>query len=164
MNEVTDEAAMDAGVEPPPAVHQPVQMTGFTLLLAGFFLAMANFMAVLDTTIANVALPHIAGSLAASPNEGTSVITFFAVAEAITIPLTGWLAQRFGTVKVFFVSMASFGICSALCGIAPSLNMLIFFRILQGLAAGPMMPLSQALLLRIVTPAQRAMATAPPFP
>ncbi len=82
------------------------------------------------------------------------------VAEAITIPLTGWLAQRFGTVKVFFVSMAAFGVCSALCGLATSLNALIFFRILQGLAAGPMMPLSQALLLRIVTPAQRAMATA----
>ncbi len=160
MNDLTDEAAMDAGVEPVASRREPEQLTGIVLLMAGFFLAMANFMAVLDTTIANVALPHIAGTMAASPNEGTSVITFFAVAEAITIPLTGWLAARFGTVKVFFVSMASFGICSALCGIAQSLQMLILFRVLQGLAAGPMMPLSQALLLRIVTPAQRAMATA----
>lgn len=135
------------------------QMKLGTMILAGFVLAMANFMAILDTTIANVALPHIAGSLAASPNEGTSVITFFAVAEAITIPLTGWLAQRFGMVKVFFGSMASFGLFSALCGIAPTLPILIFFRILQGMAAGPMMPLSQGLLLRIVPPKQHAMAT-----
>ena len=153
------EAAAPASQEAQP-LSEPVRMTGIILVLAGFFLSMANFMAVLDTTIVNVALPHVAGSLAASPNEGTSVITFFAVAEAITIPLTGWLAARFGTVKVFFVSMAGFGICSALCGLATSLEGLIFFRVLQGLAAGPMMPLSQALLMRIVTPAQRAMATA----
>jgi MFS transporter, DHA2 family, multidrug resistance protein len=152
------EAAMEAGVKPTPDAAP--QLKGGMLILAGFVLALANFMAVLDTAIANVALPHIAGALAASPNEGTSVITFFAVAEAITIPLTGWLAARFGSVKVFFVSMALFGISSALCGLAPSLNALIFFRILQGLAAGPMMPLSQALLLRIVPPAQHAMATA----
>lgn len=120
------------------------------LILAGFVLAMANFMAVLDTTIVNVALPNVAGALGASPNEGTSVITFFAVAEAITIPLTGFLAQRFGSVKVFVVSMAGFAIASALCGLAQTLPMLIGFRILQGLFAGPMMPLSQALLTQIV--------------
>ena len=128
----------------PPELSMPM------LILAGFVLAMANFMAVLDTTIANVALPHIAGALGASPNEGTSVITFFAVAEAITIPLTGWLSQRFGSVRVFLVSMAGFGISSALCGLAPTLPMLVLFRIFQGLFAGPMMPLSQALLTQIV--------------
>ena len=152
--ETAAKAGTHAGIDTAP------QLKGGMLILAGFILAMANFMAVLDTAIANVALPHIAGALAASPNEGTSVITFFAVAEAITIPLTGWLAGRFGSVKVFFVSMALFGVSSALCGLAPSLNALIFFRILQGLSAGPMMPLSQALLLRIVPPAQHAMATA----
>ncbi|MBL8550309.1 MAG: DHA2 family efflux MFS transporter permease subunit [Hyphomonadaceae bacterium] len=120
------------------------------LVLAVFVLAMANFMAMLDISIANVALPHIAGALAVSPNEGTSVITFFAVAEAITIPLTGWLAQRFGSVRVFLVSMAAFGVTSFMCGLAMSLPMLVFFRILQGLAAGPMMPLSQALLAQVV--------------
>jgi DHA2 family multidrug resistance protein len=153
------EVAAEAGVTPKAADGAPA-LTGGMLILAGFILAMANFMAVLDTAIANVALPHIAGALAASPNEGTSVITFFAVAEAITIPLTGWLAGRFGAVKVFFFSMAGFGISSALCGLAPSLDALIFFRILQGLAAGPMMPLSQTLLLRIVPRAQHAMAMA----
>jgi DHA2 family multidrug resistance protein len=132
----------------PPA--SPPVLEGPMLILAGFVLAMANFMAVLDTSIANVALPHIAGSLAASPKEGTSVITFFAVAEAITIPLTGWLSQRFGTVRVFLLSMTAFGVTSALCGLAPTLPMLIVFRVLQGLSAGPMMPLSQALLNQIV--------------
>lgn len=157
--EAVETAAMEGGGKAVAADGAPA-LTGGMLILAGFILAMANFMAVLDTAIANVALPHIAGALAASPNEGTSVITFFAVAEAITIPLTGWLAGRFGAVRVFFVSMAGFGISSALCGLAPSLEALIFFRILQGLAAGPMMPLSQTLLLRIVPPRQHAMATA----
>jgi DHA2 family multidrug resistance protein len=128
----------------------PAQLPMPLMILAGFVLSMANFMAVLDTSIANVALPHIAGSLAASPKEGTSVITFFAVAEAITIPLTGWLSQRFGTVRVFLTSMTGFGVTSALCGLAPSLPMLIVFRVLQGLSAGPMMPLSQALMNQVV--------------
>lgn len=158
--QAVEDTAMAAGAPAGQAESAAPQLKGGMLILAGFILAMANFMAVLDTAIANVALPHIAGALAASPNEGTSVITFFAVAEAITIPLTGWLANRFGAVRVFFFSMTGFGISSALCGLAPTLNALIFFRILQGLAAGPMMPLSQTLLLRIVPPAQHAMATA----
>jgi MFS transporter, DHA2 family, multidrug resistance protein len=133
-----------------PAGRPAPVLEGPMLVLAGFVLAMANFMAVLDISIANVALPHIAGALAASPNEGTSVITFFAVAEAISIPLTGWLAQRFGSVRVFLVSMAGFGLTSAFCGLAVTLPMLVTFRILQGLFAGPMMPLSQALLTQIV--------------
>ena len=136
--------AVAASAEPAPE-----HIDGVTLVVAIFVLSMANFMAMLDISIANVALPHIAGSLAVSPNEGTSVITFFAVAEAITIPLTGWLARRFGSVKVFLVSMTGFGIASALCGLALSLPMLVAFRILQGLFAGPMMPLSQALLTQI---------------
>jgi len=142
---MANEAKPNAAIAPtPPELSLPL------MILAGFVLAMANFMAVLDTSIANVALPHIAGSLAASPKEGTSVITFFAVAEAITIPLTGWLSQRFGTVRVFLLSMSAFGITSAFCGLAPSLPMLIVFRVLQGLAAGPMMPLSQALMNQVV--------------
>ena len=121
-----------------------------TLLAILFSLAIANFMALLDTSIANVALPHITGSLGATPHEGTSVITFFAVAEAVTIPLTGWLAKRFGSVRVFLASMAGFGLTSAMCGLATSLPMLIGVRVLQGLAAGPMMPLSQSLLTQIM--------------
>ena len=128
-------------------------MTGAPLWIAGMFLALANFMVVLDTTIANVSVPNIAGGLAVSPSQGTWVITSYAVAEAITVPLTGWLAQRFGAVRVFVMAMFGFGVCSALCGLAHSLPMLVAFRVLQGLSGGPMMPLSQTLLRRIF-PAQ----------
>ena len=116
---------------------------------AGLLLAAANFIAVLDTTIANVSVSTISGSLGASSSQGTYVITSYAVAEAITVPLTGWLANRFGTVRVFISSMILFGVFSAMCGLANSLGMLIAFRVLQGLAGGPLMPLSQTLLLRI---------------
>jgi DHA2 family multidrug resistance protein len=124
-------------------------MSGASLWMAGAVLALSNFMVVLDTTIANVSVPNIAGGLAVSPSQGTWVITSYAVAEAITVPLTGWLAQRFGAVKVFVIAMLGFGICSALCGLAQSLPMLVAFRVLQGLSGGPMMPLSQTLLRRI---------------
>jgi DHA2 family multidrug resistance protein len=135
-----------------------IQLKGWPLFLAGLVLALSNFMAVLDMTIANVSVPNIAGGLAVSPNEGTWVITSYAVAEAITVPLTGWLAQRFGTVRVYITAIAAFGVCSFLCGLAPSLGFLVFFRILQGLAGGPMMPLSQTLLQRIVEPKHQAQA------
>lgn len=115
-------------------------------------LALANFMAVLDLTIVNVAVPHIAGSLAVSPNEGTWVITSYAVAEAITVPLTGWLSARFGAVRVFVTAAASFGLFSMLCGFAPSLTMLVVFRVLQGFSGGPLMPMSQTLLMRVTPP------------
>ncbi|MFL9925697.1 DHA2 family efflux MFS transporter permease subunit [Herbaspirillum lusitanum] len=124
-------------------------LTGGQLVGAGILLAAANFIAVLDTTIANVSVSTISGSLGASTSQGTYVITSYAVAEAITVPLTGWLANRFGTVRVFITSMIMFGVFSALCGFANSLGMLIAFRILQGFAGGPLMPLSQTLLLRI---------------
>src|ERR1700744_6233314 len=109
---------------------------GGALFGAIFLLALANFMAVLDLTIVNVAVPHIAGSLAVSPNEGTWVITSYAVAEAITVPLTGWLAARFGAARVFVSCIGLFGLCSLLCGLAPSLGTLVIFRILQGLSGG----------------------------
>ena len=120
-----------------------------TLVLACLVLAFTNFMVVLDTTIANVSVAHIAGGLGISSNEGTWVITSYAVAEAICVPLTGWLARRFGTVRVFAVGMAGFGFFSFLCGMAPTLGALVAFRIGQGLCGGPLMPISQTLLLRI---------------
>ncbi len=131
----------------PPQAFTP--MTGSALWIAGGLMALANFMAVLDTTIANVSVPNIAGGLAVSPSQGTWVITSYAVAEAITVPLTGWLAQRFGTVRVFVAAMLGFGLFSAMCGLAPSLSALVVCRILQGLAGGPMMPLSQTLMRRV---------------
>ena len=104
-------------------------------------------MNVLDTSIANVSLPAIAGDLGVSPDQGTWVITSFGVANAISLPLTGWLTQRFGQVRLFTASVVLFVLTSFLCGLAPSLGTLIFFRVLQGAVAGPMIPLSQALLL-----------------
>src|SRR4051812_15138833 len=89
-------------------------LKGGALILGGLFLAVANFLVVLDTTIANVAVPHIAGGLAVSPSQGTYVITSYAVAEAVSVPLTGWLASRFGTVKTFIGAMVGFGVFSAL--------------------------------------------------
>ena len=127
-------------------------MSGASLWFAGSLLAISNFVVVLDTTITNVSVPNIAGGLAVSPSQGTWVITSYAVAEAIMVPLSGWLAQRFGAVRLFVASMLGFGICSALCGFAPSLGFLVLFRVLQGVCGGPMMPLSQTLLRRIFPP------------
>src|SRR5882762_11126174 len=104
-------------------------------------------MNVLDTSIANVSIPAIAGDMGVSPAQGTWVITSFAVANAISVPLTGWLTQRFGQVRLFTASVLLFVIASWLCGLAPNIESLIFFRVLQGLVAGPMIPLSQTLLL-----------------
>src|SRR5271168_370049 len=104
-------------------------MSGAPLWIAGGLLALANFMVVLDMTIANVSVPNIAGGLAVSPSQGTWVITSYAVAEAISVPLTGWLAQRFGAVRVFVTAMLGFGLFSFFCGLAPSLNLLVVARV-----------------------------------
>lgn len=137
---------------------QPGFLTGSRLLLAGLFLALTNFMVVLDTTIANVSVPQIAGSLGISPSQGTWIITSYAVAEAITVPLTGWLAGRFGAVRTFVWCVIGFGIFSVLCGLSTTLGMLVASRVGQGLCGGPLMPLSQTLLLRIFPPQQHAQA------
>jgi len=140
--------------------NAPAPLQGWELTMAGIFLAMANFMAVLDMTVVNVSVTHIAGSLAISPTEGTYAITSYAVAEAITVPLTGWLAARFGTLRVFTISMFLFGVFSVFCGFSTSLPMLIGGRILQGLSGGPLMPLSQTLLMQVYPHEKRATALA----
>ena len=123
-------------------------------------LSLAVFMQVLDTTIANVAIPTIAGNLGASSSQGTWVITSFAVANAICIPITGWLAKRLGEVRLFLLSTAGFVVTSWLCGVAPSLETLILFRVMQGALAGPMIPLSQSLLLAAYPNDKKGMALA----
>jgi len=142
-----------------PTAQSPTGMPWNMVLLAGLVLALSNFMVVLDLTIANVSVAHIAGGLGISPTEGTWVITSYAVAEAICVPLTGWLARRFGEVRVFVAGMIGFGLFSFLCGIAPSLGALVLFRIGQGFAGGPIMPISQTLLLRIFPKEKHGMAT-----
>ena len=136
----------------------PIQ--GGALILLTLALSLATFMQVLDSTIANVAIPTIAGDLGASFSQGTWVITSFGVANAISIPITGWLAKRFGEVRLFLVSTFLFVVSSWLCGIADSLEALIIFRVIQGAVAGPVIPLSQSLLLNNYPPEKRGMALA----
>src|SRR5690242_13254621 len=133
--------------ENPAHLNSPLQ--GGMLWIAAIVLAAANFIAVLDMTIANVSVPNIAGSLGISSSQGTWIITSYSVAEAIIVPLTGWIAGRFGAVRVFTTAMMLFGMFSSLCGWSHSLPMLVFGRVMQGLAGGLLMPLSQTLLLRI---------------
>ena len=141
-----------------PAAPEPLQ--GAARVWGTIALSAATFMNVLDTSIANVSLPAIAGDLGVSPNQGTWVITSFAVANAIAVPLTGWLSQRFGQVRLFVASVVLFVIASWLCGLAPNMTTLIAFRALQGFVAGPMIPLSQSLLLASYPRAQAGLAMA----
>jgi len=129
-------------------------------LIAGICLAFANFMVILDLTIANVAVPHIAGNLGVTMEQGTWVISSYAVAEAICVPLAGWLAMRFGSVRLFIGALAGFGLFSFLCGMSVSLPMLVACRIGQGLCGAPIMPMSQTLMLRIFPGEHRARAMA----
>ncbi|MBK0033877.1 multidrug efflux MFS transporter permease subunit EmrB [Erwinia sp. S43] len=133
-------------------------LEGAPLVLMTIALSLATFMQVLDSTIANVAIPTIAGNLGASNSQGTWVITSFGVANAISIPITGWLAKRIGEVKLFLWSTVAFAVASWLCGMSESLSMLIFFRVIQGIVAGPLIPLSQSLLLSNYPPAKRSIA------
>lgn len=130
------------------------------LVLATVGLSLATFMQVLDTTIANVALPTIAGNLGVSSEQGTWVITSFAVSNAIALPLTGWMSRRVGEVRLFIAAALLFVLASFLCGVAQSMNSLVAFRALQGFVAGPLYPITQTLLLSIYPPAKRGMALA----
>jgi len=143
---------------PAHITHPPLQ--GAARLWGTIALSAATFMNVLDSSIANVSLPAIAGDLGVSPNQGTWVITSFGVANAIALPLTGWLSQRFGQVRLFVASVLLFVISSWLCGLAPNMGTLIAMRALQGFVAGPMMPLAQTLLLSSYPPALAGMAMA----
>ncbi|MEG0149150.1 MAG: DHA2 family efflux MFS transporter permease subunit [Comamonas sp.] len=147
---------------PPPAAMagRPQPLTGAQLVLGTIALSLATFMNVLDSSIANVAIPAIAGDVGVSPSQGTWVITSFGVANAISVPLTGWLTQRFGAVRLFTMSVLLFVLTSWLCGFAGSLETLVLFRVLQGAVAGPMIPLSQTLLLASYPPAKAGTALA----
>ncbi|TZG25918.1 DHA2 family efflux MFS transporter permease subunit [Sphingomonas montanisoli] len=143
--------AAAGGAEIPP-------LSGGALGLTAFALALGTFMQVLDSTIANVSLPTIAGNLGVSSDNATWVITSFAVANGVAVPLTGWLMGRYGVVRTFTVSVILFTIASFLCGIAWNLSSLIAFRVIQGAVSGPMIPGSQALLISIFPPHKRATA------
>src|SRR5262249_17936457 len=145
---------------PNPAARPAAPLHGGALLLGTLSLSLATFMNVLDSSIANVSLPSISGNLGVSTSQGTWVITSFGVANAISVPLTGWLTQRFGAVRLFTGSVLLFVLASCLCWFAPSIELLIAFRVLQGLVAGPMIPLPQTLLLSSYPPAKAGSALA----
>src|SRR6204780_2064552 len=122
--------------------------------------SLAAFMEVLDTAIANVALPHIAGNLGASNDESTWVLTSYLVANAIVLPITGWLVSLFGRKRFFMTCMAIFTVSSLFCGLAPNLGFLLFFRVLQGAGGGGLQPMAQAILADTFPPQQRGLAFA----
>jgi DHA2 family multidrug resistance protein len=143
-----------------PTTEKPAHpyLTGGTLILFTIAVAISNLMEVLDITIANVSLPTIAGELGVSPNQGTWIVTSYAVANAILVPMTGWVAARFGQVRVFTIAVGLFTLSSFLCGIASSFQELLTFRVMQGAVAGLMIPLTQALLMNNYPPEKRGMA------
>jgi DHA2 family multidrug resistance protein len=121
---------------------------------------LATFMELLDTAIANVSLPHIAGGLAVSADESTWVLTSYLVSNAVVLPLSAWLSRMFGRKRYYMICVALFTVSSLLCGFAPSLGMLIFFRVLQGIGGGGLAPVEQAILVDTFPASKRAAAFA----
>src|SRR6266581_1100951 len=118
----------------------------------------ATFMEVLDTTVVNVSLPHIAGNLSATPEEATWALTSYLVANAIVLPITGWLANYFGRKRLLMSAVVGFTAASFMCGFAPNLAWLVIFRIVQGLTGGVLQPVSQAVMLEAFPPGQQGKA------
>ncbi|QYM78902.1 DHA2 family efflux MFS transporter permease subunit [Horticoccus luteus] len=128
--------------------------------LVAVVVSMATFMEVLDTSVANVSLPHIAGNLAATQDESTWVLTSYLVSNAIVLPISGWLATVIGRKRFYLSCVALFGVSSFLCGLAPSLGMLVFFRVLQGIGGGGLAPTEQSILADMFPPEKRGQAFA----
>ena len=141
-----------------PASPQPIPEVNPWLIAIAVM--SSTFMEVLDTTVVNVSLPHIAGSLSASVDEATWTLTSYLVANAIILPMTGWLANNFGRKRLLIASVTGFTIASFFCGLAPSLPFLIIFRVIQGACGGGLQPLSQAILLEAFPPEKRGQAMA----
>jgi len=139
-----------------PAAEQ--WFSGPALVLVTVGISLASFMNTLDSTIAVVALPAISGSLSATPSQGSWVLTIYSVCLAVSLPLSGWLAQRFGQVRAFIWAVALFTLCSWLCASATNFNEMLLYRALQGLSGGVLLPFSQSLLLRIYPPEKHGMA------
>jgi len=136
----------------------PAPLQGVPLLLSALAISVVAFIEVLDMTIVNVAVPAIAGDLGVSPNEATWAISSYAMAAAAVQPLTGWLTKRFGQVRLFIGAAVLFTLASLLCSLAWDLASLVGFRLVQGFVSGPMLPLSQALMLASFPSSKRGMA------
>src|SRR5437016_10819837 len=117
-----------------------------------------TFMEVLDTTVVNVSLPHIAGTLSATPEEATWALTSYLVANAVVLPITGWLGNYFGRKRLLMTAVVGFTTASFFCGFAPSLAWLVAFRIVQGLTGGVLQPVSQAVMLEAFAPSEQGTA------
>ena len=141
-------------------LDQDVWRPKYNPWLVAVVVALAAFMEVLDTSIANVALPYIAGSLAASNDQSTWVLTSYLVSNAIILPISGWLAGALGRKRFFMACLTVFTVSSLLCGLAPSLGLLLFFRVLQGAGGGGLQPMAQAILADTFPPQQRGLAFA----
>jgi DHA2 family multidrug resistance protein len=148
---------VSAAAEVPAAADRPAVPVVNPWLVA-VAVMFSTFMEILDTTVVNVSLPHIAGNLSASIDESTWVLTSYLVANAIILPLTGWLANYFGRKRLLLISVSGFTVASVLCGLAPTLTVLVVFRVIQGLTGGALQPLSQAVLLEAFPPRDRGKA------
>src|SRR3989440_4920608 len=144
----------------PEAGQQPATSVAVNPWIIAVAVMLGTFMEVLDTTVVNVSLPHIAGSLGATVDEATWVLTSYLVANAIILPMTGWLANQFGRKRILLFSVAGFTISSFFCGLAPNLPVLIIFRVIQGATGGGLQPPSQAILVEVFPPAEREKAMA----
>jgi DHA2 family multidrug resistance protein len=147
IEDAIEEAGEGAAVPPPP--HEQISKATLNRPLITFSIMAATIMQSLDSTIANVALPRMQGTLSATQDQMTWVLTSYIVAAAVTIPLTGWLAGRFGRKRIFLISIVGFTIASALCGLAASLPEIVLFRLLQGISGAALVPLSQAVLFDV---------------
>jgi len=144
----------------PESGHETHAVAGATKWVIALSVMLGTILEVLDSSIVNVSLPHMQGSFSASVDEIAWVVTSYLVAAGITIPMTGWIAARFGRKRYFMVSIVTFIVASAMCGLAGSLNQIVLFRVLQGAAGAAMMPLSQAILMETFPPHEQAMAMA----
>jgi DHA2 family multidrug resistance protein len=131
----------------PPVIRAQPPLEGAERLIGALALSAGTFMTILDTSVTNVSIPTISGDLGISPTQGAWIITSYSVAVGIALPLTGWLTARFGQVRLFLASVMLFTATSLLCGLAASIESMVALRVLQGVVAGPMVPLSQSLLL-----------------
>jgi DHA2 family multidrug resistance protein len=148
---------------PKPVVHETHEVHDFSPArkwIIAVSVMLGTVLEVLDSSIVNVSLPHMQGSFSASVDEIAWVVTSYLVAAGIMIPMTGWIAERFGRKRYFVASITMFVVASALCGVAQSLNQIVFFRLAQGAAGAAMMPLSQAILMETFPPREQAMAMA----
>src|ERR1700694_5453018 len=142
------------------SIEQDVWKPKYNPWLIAVVVALAAFMEVLDTSIANVALPYMAGNLGASNDQSTWVLTSYLVSNAIILPISGWLAGALGRKRFFMACLGIFTVSSLLCGIAPNLGLLLLFRVLQGAGGGGLQPMAQAILGDTFPPAKRGLAFA----